>query len=280
MAWRLPGPHGEHRGFLDATLNFLVKPNYANVEAFTRDVAVFRTEAGWTSSIGAGARSFRRGAKGPTPTGVTSQVRLTAATGEIVVAPTEYSDMVHVGDGLWKTTKYVCDIKEVGFRTADGSILVPPQFSEVTFPFTDGVTLATSVKGDALLIDTQGRTPASFAALFPDLANRDDGQVTRTLDRRFDPDPAAERGERPPLSRPDAMICRDPHLRALSRETEQRFYSAQTGDRLPQDFMALLPAYHKAIDEAGYAARWSVRCTISRPRSQRPRTAARPSASA
>ncbi|MFT4182093.1 MAG: hypothetical protein QM636_09260, partial [Rhizobium sp.] len=139
--------------------------------------------------------------------------------------------------------------ERIGFADRAGRIIVEPHFTDLVAPFRDGAAVMRNMQGDTILLGENGKTIASFATLFPDIANSGGGfdQVDQALDICIDPDPAAEPEERPSQKPIALKICHDPALRAQSRETEKAWRNAQTEDCLPDVFIALRPAYDQAL---------------------------------
>ena len=61
----------------------------------------------------------------------------------------------------------------VGLYDRSGRVVLAPQFRELKTPLVGGVTVATTGTYKAVLIDTQGKTLASFDSLFPEYAEGD-----------------------------------------------------------------------------------------------------------
>jgi hypothetical protein len=173
--------------------------------------------------------------------------------GRVIVPLAEHVKSIeYLGDDLWRVRRYkrnsppVDDVYDAAGRIV--AALAP--YRDIQ-PFRGGVTTAREkARGNPVLIDAQGRVLASYAALFPQYtarAREGDGIVMQALDRCRVADPAAEPEERPVESGVDKRICADPALRSLSRQTEKAYYSAQAGPCLPGVFMALRPAYDKAL---------------------------------
>jgi hypothetical protein len=170
----------------------------------------------------------------------------------IIIPPGKYDEVFDAGDGLFRVKRGY----SYGVVDAQGREIIAPAFHELYLPFIQGAALAQSDKEEAVLINTHGKVLASFNALFPDIAHRDDGDaiVTQTLDVCYNLDPTAEPGDPSPLPPLAQKICADNKLRAQSRETEKRYYNAQAGNCLPQNFEALRPAYDKALAACGNTA--------------------------
>ncbi|OWT60059.1 WG repeat-containing protein [Candidimonas nitroreducens] len=167
------------------------------------------------------------------------------------LVPVQYrhADFVYLGDALWgvstgaSNTPDVADVYGPGARRVDA--LRP--FHDIE-PFEHGVTTARTKEGDAVLIDKAGKILASFNALFPRYGTRSakiDPLVEQALDRCFRSDPTVVPGSVDPATR---RICGNRELEALSRATELAYYGAQAGHCLPDVFLALRPAYDKALE--------------------------------
>ncbi|SDV47785.1 WG repeat-containing protein [Chitinasiproducens palmae] len=164
-----------------------------------------------------------------------------------VVIPAAYQTLADAGDGFIALTTAGAQPK-IGFADATGQIIVEPQFTELVAPFRDGAAVVRDASGDVVLLGRNGKTITRFATAFPEFANLGGiDQVDQALDRCIDPDPTAEPEEKP-VQRPAARkICGDPMLRRLSRATEKAWRSAQAGACLPDVFLAMRPAYDRAI---------------------------------
>jgi hypothetical protein len=206
------------------------------------------TEPAWLLPPPGGVRTFfsfgqrAGGSEAPLLKGVADR------TGRIIL-PAEYTDIENAGTDLWLVKKQQGASVEIGLADHSGKIVAEPRFSELVPPYRRGAAILRDQDGDAVLVDDSGRTLASFAALFPQLATRGDGDDTidLSLDICFDPDPAAEPGERSPRRSSAQRICADAALRQQSRATEKNWLAAQAGDCLPDDFLALRPAYDKSL---------------------------------
>jgi len=170
---------------------------------------------------------------------------LADAKGHVLI-PARYEEFAEAETGLWRVKT---STNRYGLVDEQGKVVTEPVFWDLPVPFIDGRTVAKSESLGALLIDREGKTITSFNALFPDLAlhSEKNTEVEPSLDRCFNPDPAAEPDEITPQDPATAMICADTGLRAQSRQTEKHFYNVQTGSCLPQNFLDLRPTYDRDI---------------------------------
>ncbi len=169
------------------------------------------------------------------------------ANGTIAI-PAEYSNIEDAGDNLLLLKLYGTQDK-IGFADRNGRILAQPQFSELRVPFHNGASVVRTAKGDALLFGEDGKTIASFNALYPEVVNNVDSAVEMQLDLCDDPDVTAEPEEKRPTSAAKQLLCSNPALRREAKEAERAWRSAQTGGCLPDPFLALRPAYDHALDQ-------------------------------
>ena len=169
------------------------------------------------------------------------------------IIPAEFSNISYAGDGLWRVERWDTSAGGalVGLYDRSGRVVLAPQFRELKTPLVGGVTVATTGTYKAVLIDTQGKTLASFDSLFPEYAEGDglDPIVAQTLDRCFNSDPTAEPEDQTSETAVGRRICGNAVLRAQSRATEKSYYSAQAKDCLPTVFQDLRPAYDRALEQ-------------------------------
>ncbi len=181
------------------------------------------------------------------------EIGLVALDGR-VIAPLlpDVRDVAYVGEGLWKVSiqnKHGAE-NDLVYDSAGRLLTALQPYSDIS-RFMKGAATARK-NGDAVLIDKAGRQLASYGALFPQYAHRDgDSIVERNLDRCYVVDPSAEPDELAAQSGSDRLICADPTLARLSRQTEKEYFAAQAQSCLPSDYWPLRQPYDKAIAHCG-----------------------------
>jgi len=207
------------------------------------------TEPAWLFPPPGGTRTFFLYSRRVDRNGGTDVLKGVADTTGRIVLPALYTDIDNAGDNLWAVKQQDGATVSVGLADHSGRIVAEPHFSDVLTPYRHDAAILRDRAGDALLVDASGRKLASFAALFPDLATRGDGDdtVDQSLDICFDPNPAAEPVDKP--ARPPSVqrICASPALRQESHAIEKNWRAAQAGNCLPDDFLALRPEYDQAL---------------------------------